>query len=217
MPFTLAHPLIGLFSFCLPASFLVYLVFELWLRVPLVSLLPNSVQKRIRPLTIGVGFRSLPIILGSLLIGAFTHILWDSITHAWSPWLALKPILNYELFAVGSYQVFVFRALQHSSTLTGLAFIGWWIRRWYLTTEPILSTSLIVLTRRQIVVAFVLTSVIAAIVGRISGSSAIGSKEGLLALQYFSVKAVIAAINVYCLALGVYCVWWYWQNARESR
>jgi Domain of unknown function (DUF4184) len=81
-----SHSLKGLFLFCLPVGFLVYWVFQLWLRLPLTSLLPKSVQNRMKPETENIALRDIPIVLGSLLTGAMTHVLRDSFTHAWSPW-----------------------------------------------------------------------------------------------------------------------------------
>jgi Domain of unknown function (DUF4184) len=212
-----SHSLKGLFSFCLPVGFLVYLVFQLWLRLPLTSLLPKSVQERIQSEAKAIALRDTPIVLGSLLLGAVTHILWDSLTHAWSPWLSLKPVLNYELFSVGSYQIFVFRVLQQASTLLGFVFIAWWVKRWYRATEPIHARRLPSPTRGVIVVASVVTSVIAIVLGSIAGSAVIGSREGMLGLQFFLVKAVVTATLVYCLALGGYCVLWRWRYARKRR
>jgi hypothetical protein len=212
-----SHSLKGLFSFCLPVGFLVYLVFQLWLRLPLASLLPNSVQERMKPEAEAIGLRDIPIVLGSLLIGAITHVLWDSFTHAWSPWLSLKPVLNYELFAVGSYQVFVFRALQQASTLLGFAFIAWWVKRWYLATERSHTLRLPSPKRRVIVVASAVTSVVAIILGGIAGSATIGPRDGLLGLQFFLVQAVVTATLVYCLSLGDYIIWWHWRNRRKWR
>ena len=76
------------------------------------------------------------LILASILIGAATHILWDSFTHPdYWPYHHWK-VLSYPVplpFA-GSWQLC--RLLQHGSTLVGCVLLFIWIKRWYERTPP---------------------------------------------------------------------------------
>ena len=69
----------GSFGFCLPVGLLLVLVFYL-VRSPVVSILPARYRPAFLPLCqrpVGSPF----VIVVSLLIGAWTHLLLDSITH----------------------------------------------------------------------------------------------------------------------------------------
>lgn len=206
---SVSHSVSALFWFCLPSGMLLYFLLHRWLKQPLMSLLPFSVRARITHQEENGFSASLPALVFSVLLGALTHIAWDSLTHAKSPWQLLRPMLDYEVFSIGSYQVFVFRLLQHTSTVFGLAFIAWWVRRWYLSSRPINSFSVRVPSRAKQMLAFVAVGIVAVIAGSFAGYSAIGHRSGLLALQFFSVKAIVTAVQVFAIAFIFYCIWWH--------
>ncbi|MFC5824310.1 DUF4184 family protein [Nonomuraea insulae] len=93
--------------------------FHLVLRDPLIALLPPSLAGRAALLTPG-RLRILPIALGAV-VGAATHVAWDSFTHStgpalWGAWLSVS------VFGV----IRLFRLLQYASSLIGLAVVVWW-------------------------------------------------------------------------------------------
>lgn len=176
--------------------------------------MPVSIQTRIEPQVIHTYTTSFFAITLSVLIGAITHIAWDSLAHAKSPWAVLRPFLDRELFAVGTYQVFVFRVLQHASTLLGLVFIAWWIMRWYKNAVAIYPVTVPSPSRSRIAATFALTSLVALSVGGVMGLSAVGSRHGVLALQHFSVKTIVTAVPVYGLVFFGYCFWWHRQTKK---
>ena len=66
----------------------------------------------------------------SLLIGAWTHIAWDALTHN-NGWLVLRlPLLQAPLFYLGGGRVHVYNVLQHFSTCLGVAVIAVVYWRW---------------------------------------------------------------------------------------
>lgn len=203
------HSVLALFWFCLPASLLVYQVFHRWLRQPLVSLLPPSLQIRIEPGDLRFRQNNPSAVLASLLLGAMTHLVWDSFTHAHSPLLVLRPVLEHELFAIEAYQVFLFRILQHASTALGTLFIVWWVRRWYLSAQPIYPTAPLSPSTTKVLISIAMTGVVAVICGVAAGLAVVGARDGLLAVQYFSVKAVVTAVPVFVVVFLGYCVWWH--------
>jgi Domain of unknown function (DUF4184) len=211
-----SHSIPALFWFCLPAGLLVYAVFMRWLRQPFCALLPDSVQRRIVPLAKTSTGKAWLAVAVSLVIGAVTHLIWDSFTHANSPWSSLRSLLDYELFAVGSYQVFVFRVLQHGGGLFGLSCLIWWCIRWYRSSEARHPIARVLPTKRIIYGSFALVSVLAALVATAAGLSVVGSKVGMLALQYFTVKAIVTAVPVYVCAFLGYCVWWHMKNGAAT-
>ncbi len=132
------HSLLALIWFCLPAGIIAWLLFQHILKRPLIALLPDSFQKRLA-FSENVHYSSLKIsgIILSLLIGAATHLLWDSFTHADSPIVQNSPVLNFLIFEIMGYKVWVYKLLQHGSTFLGIALIIYWIWNWYRKTEII--------------------------------------------------------------------------------
>jgi hypothetical protein len=100
-----SHSLGGLLWFCLPAGLLVYLLFHIVLKQPLLALLPVSLAAKLAqfasPRLPEAAWHAVVL---SLLVGACTHLAWDAISHT-------------------------SRVLQHASTLLGTLFMAGWIRR----------------------------------------------------------------------------------------
>lgn len=82
-----AHTLTGLFAVCVPASMALLGLFYL-LRGPMCFILPQPHRAALTPLTIenpNPSFRVFLVASCSALLGAITHIVWDSFTH-WDSW-----------------------------------------------------------------------------------------------------------------------------------
>lgn len=116
------HSFIGSLRFDLPAGLLILSLFYLNIR-SISRLLPyphREACSAICPALSLPGIRSLMVACISLLMGAWTHIIWDGFTHAngWcvSKLAAITPIL----FSIGSYHVTVWHLLQHFSTAFGI-------------------------------------------------------------------------------------------------
>jgi hypothetical protein len=61
----------------------------------------------------------------SLLLGAFTHLLWDNFTHADRWMVRAMPALQQPLFPESDHPLQVFHALQYISSAIGLLLIAW--------------------------------------------------------------------------------------------
>src|SRR5262245_46796273 len=88
IPREVSHSLPALAWFCLPMGLLVYVLFHVFLKGPLLALLPPATLCRLGPYT--SRFQSLPqaswtAVIVSLLCGAVTHLLWDAFTHNNAP------------------------------------------------------------------------------------------------------------------------------------
>jgi len=86
------HSLLGVFTFCLPVGIMVMALFD-GLRSPVVRRLPAPYQQALlslcqRPLG------PLWVMVISLLLGAGTHILWDSFTHTDGWFVQRLPVLE---------------------------------------------------------------------------------------------------------------------------
>lgn len=132
---SLAHSAVGSLVVCLPCGVVMLLVFRL-VRRPVCLLLPTPHREAIEP-----RFASPPITLRysltvilSLLLGAWTHILWDSWTHR-SGWFVQRlSFLGEPLFTVGSSQFHGYYILQQLSTIVGaviliIAYLAWFRRQ----------------------------------------------------------------------------------------
>ena len=115
------------------ASWNVHLVpFQYFLKIPLYALMPHGFQKRLDYSKSHFLFGSHVIgVTISLITGAATHLLWDSFTHAGSPIVENSVALNFLLFEIMDYKVWLYKILQHGSTLLGITLLIYWTGCWY--------------------------------------------------------------------------------------
>jgi len=121
-----SHSLRGSVFFCLPVGFATYVIYHVVLKVPLAALLPSALQPRAAEQIArspGLPARSIPAVLFSIWIGALTHIGWDQFTHRGSHVVHTLRFLDTVLFQVSGYPVYLYRVLQHASTVLGLSAI----------------------------------------------------------------------------------------------
>lgn len=127
------HTTRGLFLFCLPVGFGIFWIFHDLVKEPLAALMPRAIRERITPGIYPMSLRrphQLVLVLVSVLIGAITHLLWDSFTHA-SYWPGHHfPFLRevFTLPVIG--EVHLYKLLQYASTIFGLAVVYFWLRHW---------------------------------------------------------------------------------------
>jgi uncharacterized protein DUF4184 len=133
------HTARGLFLFALPAAFMMFWLYEEVVKEPLVALLPLSVRERIAQAPYMLSLRrprQLGLVVLSLLVGAATHILWDSFTHErswpWHPPALFNHTVTMPLVGVVHY----YKLLQYFSTVFGLIAVFFWLRHW-LRTAPV--------------------------------------------------------------------------------
>lgn len=114
-----SHELWGILGFCLPAGLGVTLLLYL-VRPKLIGWWPGT--GRFLPPAEVRGPISLIGIVLSVLIGAGTHLAWDSFTHA-SGWVAERlPVLQTTLGIVAGHRIRVCRLLWYASSFAGIAY-----------------------------------------------------------------------------------------------
>lgn len=122
-----SHTLLGLLWLNLPVSLLLAFLYHQWVRDPMISSLPNFFQRRLaryQKFNWREHFRAnWYIVLLSLLIGAGSHILWDSFTHEHTYFVQNIPFLRSTLNLAG-FSIPVYKILQHGGTLLGFAFMA---------------------------------------------------------------------------------------------
>jgi hypothetical protein len=133
------HDLIGILTFCVPTGWLVWLAFQFLVKQPAISLAPGPLRRRLAPFLPSprLSPTTLVAVLLSLTAGALTHVVWDAFTHGNTIVTRHVPLFREELVAVGGYRVFVYKLLQHASTLAGLSLLAAWILRWYRSAPAI--------------------------------------------------------------------------------
>ena len=117
-----SHTISGLFWFDLPLGILLAFVFHNMVRNSFFENLPKKFKSRF------VKFTSFDwnayfkanwlIVVLSLLIGAFSHLFWDSFTHQHGYFVDIFPIFN-NIVNIAGHQIPLYKMLQHSSTLLG--------------------------------------------------------------------------------------------------
>lgn len=115
-----AHTFVKSFTFCLPVG-LLCLAVVIFLKSGLLALLPNNKMRSFfydhLPQNLTVKFVGLAAV--AIIVGSWTHILWDSFTHKNGFLVGMIPFLSTEVFP----HVQLFRILQHLSTLVGAYFL----------------------------------------------------------------------------------------------
>ncbi|MEV0232593.1 DUF4184 family protein [Nonomuraea sp. NPDC050786] len=113
------HSWVGVVTIDLACVLLLLPLFHGVFREPLISLLPPSLAGRAAVLAPSRP-QLVPMAVGAV-IGAASHVFWDSFTHSrgpeeWGDWLSIR------VFGV----IRLFRLLQYVSSVIGLAVVLWW-------------------------------------------------------------------------------------------
>jgi hypothetical protein len=124
--------------YCLPSTLLIYFAFQIFARRPVLELLPESIHARVRP-TQHFPPDSLEDIIAlivALVLGIATHLLWDSLTHAYSwPWAHVGLLRErFQVPYIGPAHGFAIA--QGASSAIGLLLLSLSLWRWYRETSP---------------------------------------------------------------------------------
>lgn len=183
-------------------------VFALWtfaLRRPLTDLAPNGLRARLaapRP----VHGRAWLVVVWSLIVGAYTHLIWDSFTHVNRWGTNNLPFLNSYLGPLP-----VFKWLQHGCGILGMVFLGWWLVRWWRRTSPrpVPARRSTPRFRRLTALALPLSAVVIfVVVGAVQLGIGRVSAAGLLTSARSAEIGVAAVLMISCLS-------WWWRWGRE--
>lgn len=130
IPRPVTHTLDSILWFAVPVGWVAYVVFERAIRAPLIELLPAPLRRRIAP---RVALRSWLAVTLSLAVGAFTHVLWDAITHSSVASVGAIPPLADLVRAIARLPSSSFASLQYGSSAVGaialVAYARHWVRR----------------------------------------------------------------------------------------
>ena len=124
----ITHRPSGLFAICLPAGVVTVLAFYA-VRSRLFSILPNPFRRIFGPL-LEQPAASLRVIVLSVLVGAATHLLWDSFTHEAGALTRRLAVLQKPLTQVRNHPVRLCHFFWYGSTLGGVAWLGCAYQQW---------------------------------------------------------------------------------------
>ena len=123
------HNAVGAFTTCLVLGYAALLVLFV-LRRPLTALLSARARwlclRALAPF--GERLSEWPLAALAILIGVWTHLLWDSFTHT-DGWVVRRVAALSAPVTIGSYSGTVCHVLQYLSSALGLAALVWWYRR----------------------------------------------------------------------------------------
>ena len=138
LAFLPTHTLAGLFWFCLPAGLAAWLLFVHVLEAPTLALLPDPWRTRITPSDSRITLANIALASVAVVIGAVTHVIWDSFTHRYSPVTDALPLLRISLFKIGWTHIYVYKFLQHLSSVVGMIALLIWA--WRIRHAPVSQT-----------------------------------------------------------------------------
>jgi len=205
------HTLPGAFVLSLPLALLVLWLFHNVVKIPLIQLLPDSIQSRVTVDPHKFSFSSLAIfalVAGSALVGIMTHILWDSFTHPhtwpYNHWLFLRQAVQLPFgISLPGYKI-----LQHTSTIIGTTILTVWFVLWYRATEPVIQPQVSPIPRQRKLAIIAVVLILALLGSAARTAVAVKLSAGThRPLESFIGKAVctlIALIWWQLLAYGLY-------------
>lgn len=213
-----SHTPAALLWFCLPIGLVTYVAFHGLVKRPLIALLPVRLSTHLAALVAPPAVPGPALAVAtSLVVGALTHIVWDSFTHGGAPAIHVLPRLRTAVVPIGVWDVQLFKLLQHASTALGLALLWHWSWRWYATAPvrphaatPTLSPRARALGALAIVAATILFSATAVV-------AALRGPAGADAIRRVVHRAVVSGMMGLGLGLlGFSVAWHVWARLRRD-
>lgn len=130
----------GLLLLDLPLGLLVLWMFHAYAKQPLWSWLPERTRVRIAPGPPRLpadDARQFALLCLSILVGATTHIVWDSFTHhRYWPYYHMAFLRHVLVLPILGHAP-VYNLLQHVSTVAGMLAMAVWWMQWLRSTAPV--------------------------------------------------------------------------------
>ena len=117
-----SHTWPGLLWFDLPLGLLIMFVYQKLVKDELIDHLPTVLNQRFTKFKgtykKAYSFQYWVVVAASILVGAVSHIVWDGFTHPNGYFVLGMPILS-NIIRLGGHQLYVYKVIQHASTLIG--------------------------------------------------------------------------------------------------
>ncbi|HEY6640798.1 DUF4184 family protein [Povalibacter sp.] len=122
----MTHSKVGLFTFCLPVGLVWYWIFQLHIKPATYELMPDRLYlawSKDAPSPSLLSLRQWAFAALGVLLGAFTHLVWDAFTHEGARGVRMLSVFDdLGLTAAGNSHAWVGVA-QHVSSAVGLLFV----------------------------------------------------------------------------------------------
>jgi len=209
-----AHTFSGIYLFCVPVGMLLLLAFHIVMKAPLMSLLPINHQERLAPIAVKFQvwpFRRFVLIIASLILGALSHIVWDSLTHA-SRWPGQHlSVLHMPILQTAQGTFLVSNFLHLCSTLIGGALLTYWCLNWLRPGSPG-PVRLLVTRQTKLLICM---AVAALILGAIYSYWKTGVLFQLSWKQPFLRRTVVSGGAVASLEMLIFSFYWHWRASKN--
>jgi len=127
---THSHDFWAIFYFNLPLTIVLYLIFQLVVKTPLINNLPKFFHSRFQKYSISNPniflTKNILVIVISATIGIYSHLFWDSFTHKEGLFEGQLPYLL-ETITINGKDILVFQFLQIWSSIIGGLYILYFI------------------------------------------------------------------------------------------
>lgn len=204
----IGHTFPGLFIFDLPVGLAVLWLFHRYAKEPLWTWLPEAMRKRTDLGQAHISIRrpsELALVSLSILVGAITHILWDSVTHThywpYTHWQFLRDSVHLPLLGPMPY----YKVFQFGSTIIGmLLFPLCWMRPSGSKAKPASPQGTARKTGHEKIVLAVATCIaLGAAAARAIPGASISHHYG----QLFATEFITTAITVFWIETILYGAW----------
>jgi hypothetical protein len=210
------HSIRGAFLFSLPVGLMLLWIFQRIMKMPLISLAPETHQERLAgfaaPFQWGPASRFL-LILCTVMVGIGSHIVWDAFTHDRGFAVRNLPDLRSPALEEFGTRRPLWNVLQHGSSLLGMALLPLWYWLWlkraprqevppYLRLKPA--------WKRWISVSML------ALAGGIALVDAWIDSDHLASRAIFLGTFAIMFMSVVFIEIVAFGGWWHWRKSTQQ-
>ena len=120
MDYRVSHSIRGIVTHCTPIGMVLYYLFHGVLKHPLGALFPEFITARLRPALDRKLDFSVPrvmLVAAMIMVGASTHVLWDSFTHTGRWGVNTFPVLGEVVIDSDPRPIRLYAMLQHGSSI----------------------------------------------------------------------------------------------------
>jgi Domain of unknown function (DUF4184) len=128
-----AHTFVGSFGFSLPVGMLMLGAFY-GFRRRIVALLPDAQRRIFMPLCLQP-LPSVMVMVVSVLMGAWTHLFWDSFTHRHGWLVNHLPVLQLQIMQWGYHRVLLCDVIECACSFGGVVVVGFAYEKWVQTAN----------------------------------------------------------------------------------
>jgi hypothetical protein len=181
------------------------LLFHVFVKWPLLSLLPLGLQRRLYRQAQGFSFGPLKrflLIVLSVLVGSITHVVWDSFTHIYGSTVQRFPFLRMHIGGVPLYAI-----LQELGSVIGIGLLIYWFVRWFPAAPQGDQLPPRFSGRFRLIFFAIAISCLAFVEGRILYlRMSTGSR--IFSGHFLMMSTIFSAVFITTFFAGIYCLTW---------